>query len=763
MTAEMDKAPPLAGQQTTSVCKPAHDKRPQTHAWVLNTQPSISGATTWEWDLESDICHYSAEFANIIGENGSGPISPRNWTWWSGRMHMDDMPAVLAIHRRFFAGELAEAEIVYRLRRPDGRWVRILSRGVTSRWKEDGTPAGMSGISIDISHLDMHPPLPDVDAESVPTARQAEALDQSNLNERRLNALYQLTRMENASEDEVLHFVMASMLQLTDSLRGFLFFPDTDPWGQGRLFWSKDYYAKADQPPPPQDRLPEEVARLTVRVQPFLESHIVNGTPDAPVVQMSFDGSLPITRYIIAPGVEDGRTVCLAGVCNKPSDYDDSDRQQIEMFINNAWLILRHRRHMHDLQQAKEAAEAANKAKSEFLANVSHELRTPLNGILSMLQLLESSPLTEQQQEYLDAARLSGSILVPIISDILDFSRIESGKLVLAKEPLNVTESILSSLRMFREEAEKAGLAFTVTMDPTIPDVLLGDDTRIRQIVFNLVGNAIKFTRQGGITVSCHRRPEWRAGKACILLSVTDTGIGIPKEKQPSLFNAFTQVAEFSTQKVPGTGLGLSIVKRLVEMMWGEAWLESEPGRGTSVSCQIVLDTPPEMAAPKKTTARPPGKNPRQSLDILVAEDDAVSRFALQAFLLRGGHRVLCVHNGREALEALQLYPFDCLLTDIQMPDMDGLEVVRRIQTGRAHECPPSREIYDRVREAFPEIAAETVFVEPGMPIIAISAHTMAGDRERFLSQGFAHYIAKPIVMRQLDDVLERVPRHPGK
>ena len=578
------------------------------------------------------------------------------------------------------------------------------------------------------------------------------------LNERRLDALYRLTLMENAPEHDVLRFVMDCVLQLSGSRSGFFFIPSEKDSDCGLLFWSDDHYEHIGRELLPSDRLPRDlVIQMSDAGGRRIYRSINNGDGVTPLYVV-FDGRMAVMRGIITSVMEGNTMVCVAGVCNRDSEYDEGDLQQLETFINSAWLILRRRRSVQELKKAKEAAEAANTAKNAFLANVSHELRTPLNGVLSMLQLIESLPLGAEQLDYLHTARASGKALLRIIADLLDYSSMEAGKLPLSTELFDFRANVLSALHMFSDTASRKGLAYSFRVDPDIPQCLMGDEARVRQIIFNLVGNAIKFTSSGQIEVSIARGGGSTPEKAEILLEVSDTGIGIPRDKLERIFEAFTQVETAHRRQYAGTGLGLSIVRHLASLMDGRVGAESEFGKGTTVRCILYFGIPGEEEA-----AQPPAERGgqlcrgKECLDILVAEDDTVSRKAIRAFLMKRGHRVVCVEDGSQALEALQLYPFDCLFSDITMPTMDGLELARRVRSGDAACCPPTASVRKLTEEVFGELPVPAGLPDRSVLIIAVSAHSMIGDKDRFLAEGMDYYISKPIDGKELDGALAYV------
>lgn len=380
-----------------------------------------------------------------------------------------------------------------------------------------------------------------------------------------------------------------------------------------------------------------------------------------------------------------------------------------------------------ELTKATADAEAANVAKNEFLANMSHEIRTPLNGLLGMLQVLKLTSLAEEQYDYLNTALDSGHNLMQVLNDILDLSKVESGMLAFDISPMELGEVLNSVVSLFRHTAESRGVSMSWEIDESLHRHFRADKGRIRQVLFNLVGNAAKFTDTGSVKVEAYPlQLPTKDGKTRIFFRVTDTGIGIPEDKIGLMFDPFTQVDGSISRKYQGTGLGLGIVQRLVTMMDGTIAVSSEEGKGTSIIFTVALEPCDGPAHLPESGRREEGK----PLAILVAEDEHVNRMVVQRLLSKCGYEPTCVETGEKAVELLQSgKTFDCVLTDIQMPGMDGVDTARTIRE---------------------ELKLD-------IPVIALTAHAMKGDQRRFMEAGMSGYIAKPFTMEELQAEIERV------
>ncbi|NDY55404.1 response regulator [Desulfovibrio sulfodismutans] len=486
--------------------------------------------------------------------------------------------------------------------------------------------------------------------------------------------------------------------------------------------------ASPDGPPDP--ALGQNLMRSVVHLKP-------DGTPfqdDELPMQQAIALGRQVDSVELSYLLPDGRQVHVAGSASPLFEEDGGIRGAVAVY----WDITERRQALAALIKAKEAAEAANHAKSEFLANMSHEIRTPLNGILGMLQLLRLTALSHEQQDYVEVAIQSGRRLTSLLSDILDLSRIEAGRLVVQDGVFETAKLKKAALEVFALTLADKGLGMDFVISGDMPPEVVGDEARLRQILFNLVGNAIKFTDAGRVLVELSPLTAADASARFVaLLTVQDTGIGIPGDVIKMIFEPFSQAEGAYTRRFQGAGLGLSIVKNLVRLLGGSICVDTEPGQGSTFYVSLPLRLPPgrneELAAtpqpdPPAATRRKSG-TPR----ILIVEDVDSNRRALTVMLEKFGMRPDGAANGQEALAALAENDYDAVLMDVQMPVMDGVEATRRIRDGQAGQD------------------------KAAVPIIALTAYAMSGDREKFLGAGMDDYLAKPVSLQELREALERV------
>ena len=599
------------------------------------------------------------------------PIAPVPYETWSGAVHPEDLPAVEGILREMIL-QKDQATAEFRIRRSNGdtREVSSIERAVLD---EQGTVNRVIGVNMDVT--ERH--------------RAENALRESEAQFRQL--------ADNIRE--------VFFIQTPDPLRTTYMSPAYDEiWGRPRL----ELY---DRPAAWIESVSAEDRERVARV--FAQS--MQGLP----TEMEFrlmrpDGSVRWIHSRSFPVLDSkGKFIRAVGIAE-----DITERRRV----------------LEEVRSAKAAAEAANQTKSEFLANMSHELRTPLNGIMGITDLALDTELTSQQREYLGMVRSSADSLLMVINDILDFSKIEAGKLDFESIEFNLRRSMEMTMKALAVRAQEKGLELNCHVRPRVPEVLVGDPGRLRQIVVNLVGNAIKFTERGEVKVEV-REESVEPGSTLLHFTVTDSGIGIPQEKQSTIFDPFTQADGSTARRYGGSGLGLTISRRLVDMFGGRLWLESLVGKGATFhftarlglavgSGRVVPSSPACVSSPERKTG----------LRVLLAEDNLVNQTIVVRLLEKRGHTVRVASDGFEALKIFKQGRCDLLLMDVQMPHMDGFEATAAIRemekAGGGH-----------------------------FPIIAMTAHAMKGDRERCLAAGMDGYISKPF---QIDELLNEIERLPG-
>ncbi|MDK2955300.1 MAG: two-component system, sensor histidine kinase and response regulator [Desulfovibrionales bacterium] len=549
------------------------------------------------------------------------------------------------------------------------------------------------------------------------------------LHKTRLEALVALARMTDASHRQIADFALEKAIQLTNSKRGFLSLRDEATgdfspfaFSQGAIEDCK-IADKTKSQDCGQGGLWAEAIR---RKEPIIVNNYQPGDNALP------EGHVTIERLIAAPVMEGEKVTALVGVSDKEDDYDVTDSIQLMLLMEGMMQHLRRISAAQELQRARDEALAANDAKGKFLAHMSHEIRTPLQGVIGIIESSLRFDAPPELARNLDLVRDASHSMLTIVNDILDFSRIEAGKLDLVDENVDLPELLDNVIGLFNLLANDKDVQLRARTTSEAPRLIRTDPDRLRQILANLVSNAVKFTEHGEVEIVAQATSQIREGRVELALSVRDTGPGIPEAEREAIFEAFQQAGPYVAKRYGGTGLGLAICARLAKLMHGDLTVKSTVGEGSTFTFRAEFEVPdPEIA--EDASPEPPDQTPElPTLRILLAEDTLINQVFIEDLLTREGHGVTVADNGVRALEALEKERFDVVLMDVQMPEMDGLEATRRIRESGVGPNPAD------------------------LPIVALTAYAMESDRKRILEAGVDEYLSKPVQVDELMRVMAK-------
>lgn len=640
----------------------------QLKAAELRLEQIIKGAEvgTWQRNLRSGITQVNDLWTRLLGY-GPGELDPVTDHVLESLLHPDDFQRMMHMMSiRFGLGEWQFTDEV-RMRHKQGHWVWLMSRGQVTEWDADGQPVVLSGVNLDISARKQLESDLEVERDFLSTLMETSVSG--------IMAVDDAARIVFFNR-EVQHIFELPSEALLNQVCDPAALKLTDMDGRPLIF---------DDLPCALSKSAGQIVRdMRLRVQ----------MPDGRVKVVSVNAAM-----LPDPGMT-ARVVCTITDVTATARAED------------------------DLRAAIDKAEAASRSKSQFLANMSHELRTPLNGVLGMAELLAEAGLDPAQRVMLDTIRESGTHLLSLVNDILDLAKIESGKLALDTAPLCLTDLAGRIDAMHGLAARRKGVQLSLRFGSGAARLRMADGRRVLQILHNLVGNAVKFTDAGQVELSIHEDP---AGADRIILTVTDTGIGMSGERTASVFEEFSQGDGSITRRFGGTGLGLSIVRRLVALMDGQIALVSAPGQGTTVTVTLPMrlcDRPDPLPLPE------PARQQFSGLRALLAEDNPTNRMILRAMLMRLGITVTAASDGDEALALWQPGLFDLVFLDISMPGKDGFSVIQDLQAGSGGMDLP--------------------------PVLAVTAHAMAQFQQDYRAAGFAEVISKPVTLAALSQAIAR-------